>query len=152
MAKPTTQKFGAGTFYIGDGATPEVFTKVCGFTEVELALDKSTNDTTVPDCDNPDAPAWTERDVVSLSWSFSFAGVMAVGSLDLIEGASFGGESTNIRFDLDGAGTGSGTPIRRYAGAAHVKHTLNGRFGEKYKINVSGEGDGELVKSNVAAA
>lgn len=152
MAKPITLRFGAGTFYIGNGATPEVFAKICGFESVTVSIDKTTNGTTVEDCDDPDEAAWTERDVVALSWSFSFQGVMAVGSLDTIEQATFSSASRNVRFDLNGAGTGVGTPVRRYAGAAHIKHELSGTRGEKYQIKVDGEGDGELVKSNVAAA
>jgi hypothetical protein len=152
MAKPTTLRFGAGAFYLGDGATPEVFTKLCGFESVTLTVDKTTNDTTVADCDDPDAAAWTERDAVALGWSFSFQGVMAVGSLDLIEAATFATAAQNVRFDLAGAGTGAGTTVRRYAGAAHIKHELSGNRNERFQVKVDGEGDGALVQTSVAAA
>ena len=152
MAKPVTLKFGAGVMYFGDKATPEVFTKMCGFTDLELTVEKETNDTTVPDCDDPDAASWTERDVVALSWSIAMNGVAAVGSLDQIEEASFSSDSTHIRLEISRAGTGVGTPNRRYAGSAHIKHKLGAKVGEKWNIQVSGEGDGALVKSNVAAA
>lgn len=151
MARPTTLRFGAGTFWIGDGADPEVFTKVCGFNSVELTTDKSTNDTTVADCDDPDAPTWTEKDVVSLSWSMSFSGVMAVESLDTVETAVMSSVSTNVRLELAGAGTGAGKTIRRYAGAAHLKNSITGQRGEKYQVKVDGEGDGELTVQSVAA-
>lgn len=152
MARPTTLSFGTGAFYIGDGAAPEVFTKVCGFTQAELTFDKSTNDTTVPDCDDPDGAAWVERDVVSLSWSMSFSGVAAKEALDLLDDVTMGSLSRNIRFDMAGGGTGAGTPNRRYAGAAHIKHSLSGQRGEKYQVKIDVEGDGALTKSSVAAA
>ena len=66
MAQPTTFSFGKGTIEVGDGETPEVFSKVCGFNSIEMSLKKDTNDTTVPDCDDPDAPAWKQRDVTSI--------------------------------------------------------------------------------------
>ncbi|HZH10546.1 MAG TPA: phage tail tube protein [Microvirga sp.] len=153
MAAPTTLRFGAGAFYIGDGATPtEVFAKVCGFTEMELTIDKETNDTTVPDCDDPDAAAWTERDVVALAWSMTFSGVLAKEALPLLEDATFSSAPTNVRLDLAGAGEGSGTPNKRYAGRAHINHSITGARGEKWQVSVTVTGDGELVRSDVAAA
>ncbi len=152
MAAPQTLRFGAGALYIGDGATPEVFTKVCGFTEMELTIDKETNDTTVPDCDDPDAAAWTERDVVSLSWSFSASGVVAVEAVPLLEDATLSSAPSNIRLDLAGAGSGGSTPVRRYAGRAHVTQSLSASRGEKWQTEVSGEGDGALTVTSVAAA
>lgn len=153
MAAPTTLKFGAGAFYIGDGATPtEVFTKLCGFTEMELTIDKETNDSTVPDCDDPDAAAWTERDVVSLSWSMTFSGVLAKEALPLLEAETLQSDTTNIRLDLAGAGTGAGTPNKRYAGRAHINHSITGSRGEKWQVEVTVTGDGALTVTNVAAA
>lgn len=152
MAAPQTLRFGAGALYIGDGATStEVFTKLCGFTEMELTLDKETNDTNVPDCDDPDAAAWVERDVVSLSWSMSFSGVLAKAALPLLEDATFSSAPVNIRLDLAGGGTGTGTPNRRYAGRAHISHNISGSRGEKWQVEVTVTGDGELLKSDVAA-
>lgn len=153
MAAPTTFRFGAGVFSIGDGATPtELFTKICGFTEYTLAVEKETNDTTVPDCDDPDAAAWTERDVVSQAWSATCSGVLAKEALPLLEAATFQSAPTNIRFDLIGAGTGTGTPNKRYTGRAHIRHTITGSRGEKVQVEVTVEGDGALIATNVAAA
>ena len=152
MAAPTTLKFGAGTFWIGDGATPEVFTKVCGFTQADMSIDKSSSSTVVPDCDDPDAAAWESKDVQSMSWSMSFSGVAAVAALPILEAATLEGTSVNVRLDLNGAGTGAGTPVRRYAGAAIVKHSLSGQRGERYQVKVDAEGDGALTISSVASS
>lgn len=153
MASPTTLRFGAGAFYIGDGATPtEVFTKICGFNEVSLSIEKETNDTTVPDCDNPDAASWTERDVVALSWSMSFSGVLAKEALPLLEAETFQSAPTNVRLDLAGAGSGGATPNKRYSGRAHIRHTITASRGEKWQVEVTVEGDGTLASTDVAAA
>ncbi|MDF2809505.1 MAG: hypothetical protein K0S56_536 [Microvirga sp.] len=152
MAAPTTLRFGAGAFYIGDGAETEVFTKICGFTEASLAIEKESNDTTVPDCDDPDAAAWTERDVVALSWSMSFSGVLAKEALPLLEAETLQSAPTNVRFDLAGAGVGVGTPNKRYAGRAHIRHTITAARGEKWQVEVTVEGDGAISATNVAAA
>lgn len=152
MAAPTTLRFGAGVFYIGDGASPEVFTKVCGFNSSEVTIDKSTSSTTVPDCDDVDEAAWEEKDVSSKSWSMSFSGVAAVEALPTLETATLSGVSVNVRLDLLGAGTGAGTTTRRYAGAAHVKSSLTGQRGERWSVKVDVEGDGALTISSVAAS
>lgn len=150
MAAPTTLRFGAGTFYIGDGATPEVFTKICGFESAEINLDKSLGSTTVPDCDDPDAAVWEEKDATSQSWSMSFSGVAAVAAMPKLETATLSSASVNVRLDIAGAGTGAGTTTRRYAGAAHVKHGLSGQRGQRWQVKVTAEGDGALVISSVA--
>lgn len=152
MAAPQTLRFGAGAFYIGDGAETEVFSKICGFTEMELTIDKETNDTTVPDCDSPDNASWTERDVVALAWSMTFSGVLAKEALPLLEDATFSSAAANVRLDLAGAGEGTGTPVKRYAGRAHINHSITGTRGEKWQVSVTVTGDGELLRSDVAAA
>lgn len=152
MAAPKTLRFGAGALYIGDGADPEVFTKVCGFTSMELTIDKETNDTTVPDCDDPDAAAWTERDVVALSWSMTASGVTAVEALPILEEATISSAPVNIRLDLAGAGTGVGTTVRRYAGRAHITQGMSADRGQKWQTSVTAQGDGALTITSVAAA
>lgn len=78
MAKPTTQRPGAFSIWVGDGAPTEDFTsKTCGFTSKGIAFANGTADVTVPDCDDPDAPSWTERSVTAKSATLNGAGVMA---------------------------------------------------------------------------
>jgi hypothetical protein len=153
MAAPVTARFGAGFIELGDGATPtEVFTKICGFNSIEVTFDKDLNDTTVPDCDDPDAPAWVERDVVSQSASFQCSGVAAKDALPLIEAAVLSATSRNVRITIAGFGSGGATPNKRYAGKFHVKHTLKGERGNKWEIDFEGENDGAVAITSVAAA
>lgn len=61
---------------IGDGATPEVFLHPCLInTKRGIKFASSTNKVIVPDCDNPDDPAWSEAIKDALSATIDGAGV-----------------------------------------------------------------------------
>jgi hypothetical protein len=149
MAAPVTARFGAG--FIEIQTAPNVFTKLCGFNSIEISIEKELNDTTVPDCDNPDAPAWVARDVVSQSGSFSCSGVMAKDALPLIEAATLSGLSTATRITIGGMGATGPLPNRRYAGAFHIQHAIQGERGNRWEISVEGESDGAITITSVAA-
>lgn len=80
MAKPTTVAFGEFFIVVGDGNSPEQFAAPCGLTSKSFNQTANTQDTTVPDCDDPDAPAYIERAVDSLSSEISGDGVLALES------------------------------------------------------------------------
>lgn len=150
MAQPATLKFGAGVFALGDGATPtETFTKICGFTSMEMEITKDTTDSTVPDCADPDAAIWTTSDVKSQGWKMAFEGFAAVAAWPLIESAALAGISRSVRLYVVGAGTGGGTPDRLYAGKAHVTMKVNAKLSEKWQVSVEVMGDGPLAVSSV---
>ncbi len=155
MAAPVTARFGAGYIELGDGESSETFTKICGFTQIEITMDPELNDTVVPDCDDPDAVAWVQRDKVSLSASFSAQGVMAKSALPLVESATLDGLSRNVRITIAGMGVGTGSPAlvnRRYSGKFHINHSLSGERGNKWQITMEGQSDGEIAITSVAAA
>lgn len=151
MARPTTFKYGAGYIEAGDAATPEVFAKICGFNEISVEFAKDTNDVTVGDCDDPDAPAWTERDVTSLSASFSCSGVAAKEAMPTFEELFADAVSRTIRIRIVGGGTGAGTPDRLISGKWHTKYSYKGSRGEKWMVDFSGESDGAVTNTSVAA-
>jgi hypothetical protein len=82
MAKPITSRASQLLLKLGDGAEPEVFTAPCGLNSKGINFTKEMNDTPVPDCDDPDAAAWTERAVTTLSASVSGEGILSMGDLD----------------------------------------------------------------------
>lgn len=108
MAKPTTLSFSKFVVLLGNGAVPEVFAAPCGFTKNSLKLSMATSDTVVPDCDDPEAAAWTERFVSSLSGQVAGSGVLAMESLSIWRDWALSGQSQNIRilFNLPGANGG----------------------------------------------
>lgn len=153
MAAPTTARFGAG--FIELETAPATFTKICGFNSIEITWEKELNDTTVPDCDNPDAPAWVERDLVSRSASFACEGVMAKEALPHIETATESGVSVNARITIAGMGVGTGSPAlvnKRYSGKFHVRHSITGERGNKWQMSIEGESDGVVNSASVAAS
>ncbi len=82
MAKPITSRASQLLIKLGDGATPELFTAPCGLNTKGINFSKEMNDTPVPDCDDPDAPAWTERAVTTLSAQVSGDGILSMADLD----------------------------------------------------------------------
>lgn len=151
MAQPTVLSFGKGLVFLGDGADPEVFAKICGFNSISLAIEKDTNDVTIPDCDDPDAPAWRATDVLSIAWTAEFEGVLAKEAEPLLWAAVNSGVAVNIRIRLVDFATGVGTPDLQFSGAAHIAATINGERGSKYQISITATGDGVLTRTPVAA-
>ena len=149
MAVPTTFKFGAGVAYIGDGSVTETFSKLCGFTGADLGISKKTNESSVPDCDDPDAPTWDETDVTSMSWTMKFEGYATKDSLSLIEAAAVSGLTRGVRLYLKGAGAGAGTPDRLYAGKANVQMSISGKKDERWQVSVEVTGSGPLTITSV---
>lgn len=78
MAQPTTVAFGQFWIVVGDGESPELFEAPCGLTSKAFNQTASTQETIVPDCVDPDAPAFVERAVDALSSEISGDGVLAM--------------------------------------------------------------------------
>jgi hypothetical protein len=101
MAQPTVI---AGTkllILVGNGATPEVFSQPCGLTTRNFDLAASTNSTLIPDCDDPEAPAWEAKDVNALSATISGSGVMAIEAFPTWKDWFMNAQSKNIQIKLD---------------------------------------------------
>lgn len=101
MAKPITCPSSRMLVKLGDGETPEVFAAPCGMSTKGINFTKSTNETNVPDCDDPDAPAWVERSVVSMSAEISESGILAMEALADWQAFLDSGVSRNVQVWLD---------------------------------------------------
>lgn len=98
MALAKTIKFGEQLLLWGDGATPEVFTPLCGFTSLELTVNIETNSTNVPDCDDPDLPAWLVSSEVSKQMQLGGSGVIDVDALEEFNAWIIDGGEKNFRW------------------------------------------------------
>ena len=140
MAAPTVL---AGTkllILVGDGASPEVFGQPCGLTTRGFDLSASTNTTLIPDCDDPEAPAWEAKDVNSLSATVSGNGVMAVESFDTWNNwyMSATGKNVQVKLDDEGLGHWAGTFI-----VSSLKY--GGQRGQKVTVDITLVNDGAVV-------
>lgn len=103
MAKAITKSWTQLVFYLGDGNSPEDFTKaVCGFNTKAFSLASEMSETRVPDCDDPDLPAWIERNIKTLSASFRGGGVMDKNVFELYREWKMSGEARNCYVILPG--------------------------------------------------
>ncbi|HEY4309486.1 MAG TPA: phage tail tube protein [Pirellulales bacterium] len=139
MAKPTTQKFGEFVIAIGDGASPEVFAAPCGLTSKTFNGQADTNDTLVPDCDDPDAPAWKERAVTSLSRDISGDGVLATEFVETWDDWFASGLSKNCKVTTAGHTWTAPYVLSQF--------TMSGALGDKVKISVSMQSDGQVTRT-----
>ncbi|ASY68900.1 phage tail tube protein [Sinorhizobium fredii] len=147
MAAPTTARFGKFRVLIGDGASPEQFVAPCGFTSKSLALSKNLTDVNLPDCDDPDAPAWVGRDVESLTASITGEGVMAAESVETWMEAFESTDSVNVKVEIELPAV-----TYTYTGRMHIASmTLGAEQGGRVTNNVEMQSDGELVRTLVTA-
>lgn len=97
MTKPTTDTFGHFKIYVGDGSSPEVFEFPCGFTQQALTITTTDSQTTLADCDDPEAPQWTEAAGTSVSGKVDGSGVLAEESDDIWLAWAASGLAKHIR-------------------------------------------------------
>lgn len=143
MALPSTRKFGQFKIYLGNGAVPEVFSVPCGFTEKALSISKDLIDTTVPDCDDPDAASWLGRDVRTISASVNGSGVLAMEALATWRAWAVSSLTKNVRIELSGTGAQGGG---YFTGAMHLaSFEITAALGEKVQVAVTLESDGALT-------
>jgi len=137
MTQASTLKFSQFLIQLGNGAVPEVFASPCGLNSRGFSRTAATNDTNVPDCDDPDAPSWLERDVVSLSGSLTGSGVVADEDFDVWESWMNSAVSKNVKVTL-------GTRV--WIGPCVLtKLDVTGSRGKRTEFTVTIDTDGKLV-------
>jgi predicted secreted protein len=141
MSYPTTVRGQKVALQLGDGASPEVFTTVCGITTKGLQRTRAVNDAVVWDCTDPDALPITEREAAAGDWSISGSGQAVVAELGRLEEAYE--TPANWRIVFFGTGT---TVVRSYTGNAIMTDlNLGAVNGEKATISLTLSGNGALV-------
>jgi predicted secreted protein len=139
MTQASTLKFSQFLIKLGNGMSPEVFAAPCGLNSRGFSRTASTSDTNVPDCADPDAPSWLERDVVSLSGQMSGSGVVADEDFDTWNDWFESGVSKHIQITL-GSRTWTGSAILS-------KLDITGQRGQRVQFSVSIDSDGEISSS-----
>lgn len=142
MAQPTTLRGTKLLIKLGNGASPETFTAPCAIATKSFNRSAGVNEFTIADCDDPDAPAWTERVKGALSSTISGSGTLAKEALDAYEEWYELTDSRNVQVTLDF----SGDP-RAYLGKYHLT-TLNitGEQEGKIQVEIELQSDGEVAR------
>lgn len=142
MAAATTTKGGKVRILLGDDASPVVYTAPCGFTSKSLTLTKGLEETTVPDCTDPDKVDWVGRDAVSLSMSISGEGVLAAESVETWLDAWESIESVPAKVEIE-------FPAKTitWTGFLHIESfSAEAPNGRRVTSSVSLQSDGEMVR------
>ena len=143
MAAPITVPYKDFIVTIGDGATPtEVFTKPCGLTTQGINFTKEVNEVQVPDCDDPDMAAATERAVTATSAAITGEGILAAEFFpDWWDFYTYNG-SRNVKVQLVTPAPNGGTWLGRF-----ILTTFNvtAALGEKVGVAVEMQSDGVVT-------
>lgn len=143
MAQPNTVKGTKLRILFGEGG-PVVYTQLCALNAKGINFQTNTNQVFVPDCDNPDDPAWRE-----ITKSGRFASITGNGILDLTNGlakfqSAFDNEdSIPLRVEIDIADTAGGG----YWQGNFMLTQLNitGNDGELVQVAITLESDGAVT-------
>lgn len=145
MAQATTTRFGKFRVMLSDGGSPAQFASPCGFTSKSLTLTKNLSEVNIPDCDDPDAVAWSGRDAQSLSASISGEGVLASESVEAWLDAWEDVDSVEVRIEIE-------FPAKEiiWVGRMHVAtFTVSSEQGGRVTAQVEMQSDGEMTRTVV---
>lgn len=143
MAKPKTVKGTKVRLLQGDGATPEVFTSYCGLTAKSINFQTNTNETFVPDCDDPEAPQWRELSKSGRYVSLSGSGLLNMDSLASFQSAYDEDSTATYRFEI-------AVPALEHGGHWEGQFMLTnmqitGNDGELTNVELTLESSGEVL-------
>lgn len=144
MARPVTAKGTKLRIIQGNGATPEVFTAFCALTAKGINFQSQSNDFFVPDCDNPDDPAWRQIAKSGLSATISGQGTLDLtGAAPRYMAAFLDETSANYRVQINQAlAVGGGY----WEGAFMLTaYEVTGNDGELVTANITLESDGPVT-------
>lgn len=140
MTKPVTFTIGQFLIEVSDEASPEVFANPCGLNTKGFNQTANTQDTTVPDCDAPDAPAYTESAVDTIAGEISGSGVLAQAAFLTWQDWFVSARSRNARVYPMGLTGGY------YAGKFILSaFNMTVQRGQKVNVNVTMKNDGQYV-------
>ncbi len=144
MAKPSTANATKLQIMMGNGATPEVFLTYCALTTKSIRFTTQTNEVYVPDCDNPDDPAWREITKAGRAVTVTGQGVMDMINAFGRYRAAYDNElSSNYRILINlSAALGGGYWVGAFM---LTEFEVGASDGEKINANITLESDGPVV-------
>ncbi len=145
MAQATTIRGPSLLILIGDGADPEVFSHPCTINAARgLSLTANTNDTNVPDCDDPEAIPWLLREKTSKQGTVTGAGALHAADQDVFFAWLASDSPRNVRV-VTNIAAGSGG--RTYSGLFHcTQFDVTGDFGQVVQANITLVSNGAVTQ------
>jgi hypothetical protein len=123
MTAPKTMSFGEVIVALGDGGSPEVFAEPCGFSSKSFDCDAATSTAIIPDCDDPEAPAWEIAGITSKSLTITGDGVLAKDSYESWRSVWDASVQVNARVTLGDLGYWEGPVVMTKLGHAVALNT-----------------------------
>lgn len=149
MARPTTFVGSSVAIFLESSKTPGQFNRPCGLNSHTATFTKNTTEVLVPDCDDPELPAWVARGVESLDFSANGSGILAAEAVDDWWAAFNTTESIRARIYV-GKPTDAANG-RYWEGRVHVtSFEVTGERGGRAQATLSVVSDGELTFKKVA--
>lgn len=143
MATPDIVKGAYVDILMGDGATPEVFSPICGITTRNFTKQVNTNDVFVPDCADPEDIPHRRVNPTGLQWDLAGEGLLNLANWQELDAAV--GVTGNFRFRV-ARPTGSTTGTGYYHGRAMITNMQIGGVvggGEFASVSLTIASDGE---------
>lgn len=142
-------KYARGTKLLikfGDGASPEAFAHYCSFiTSKSVQFNATENTSTIPDCDDPDAPAWEVSEITAKRITITGSGTLNTPDFDALYEWWDGAESRNAKVVLDVPDADGGFILT--AAWKITALEVTGDQGEKVNISATFGSDGAVVKT-----
>lgn len=129
---------------IGDGADPEVFAQPCSInSDRGIVFTAETNQTRVPDCDDPELIGWFRREKTAKGATINGAGTLHTPDLEDLFDFFNSEDSRNLQVKLNGVAGADGGG--HFAGAFLCTGLeVTGTVGEYTQVSISLESDGAV--------
>lgn len=133
---------------VGHNGGTTTYTAPCALEDRSMALEKTTTEETIPDCDGA-LPGVVESEVEAMIMRLSGSGLMAEQSIDAWDEAYESVDPVPVRVDVIKA---SGAIIRRECLMHFTSFTYSGASDKaKVRIAVEGTSHGAIARETIAA-
>jgi len=138
---PQRLKGGYISVLVGDGANPEVYTKICGATSKGFTYQKNTTDDVLDPCDDPEAIPSRVLQVTGRQWDIALNIVYNRTQAALIRDLMASSDSSNFRFEFSEPVGSDAVDAGYWFGKAQVTN-----------FQVTGEGNAAYASGTMAIA
>jgi hypothetical protein len=136
---------------VSDGGGTPVYAHPCLINAARgIAFTAETNDTRIPDCDDPELIAWIKREKVSMSGSINGAGVLNTTDTEFYFNWVKSADPIAVRVELNGVVAANGGGY--FSGDWHcTQFELTGDLGDYVQCTIGLVSDGDITWTDAAA-